>query len=173
MRDALRDKRDDVPAPPTPGFWTMTGRACTLRCCVCGQGKLFRRWITMVERCPRCGYLFERAEGQFIGAVGMNTIITFGVLLITLIVGFIVTSPDIPAVPLAAVGLGVGVIVPIIVFPFSKTTWTAIDLVMTPLQPGEAPWLLSGRPSTDEPAVAADADADADAVDPAGTPAGR
>jgi uncharacterized protein (DUF983 family) len=127
---------------------------------VCGSGNLFRRWITMVERCPRCGYLFERAEGQFIGAVGMNTVITFGVLLITLVVGFILTSPDIPAVPLAAVGLGIGIFFPILLFPFSKTTWTALDLAMTPLLPGEAPWLLSGPPSTD---AAADADSAAEA----------
>jgi uncharacterized protein (DUF983 family) len=148
MRDALRDRRDDIPAPPTPGFWTMTRRACTLRCCVCGSGKLFRHWTRMVERCPRCGYLFERADGQFIGAVGMNTIITFGLLLITLVVGFVVTSPDIAVMPLVVVALGVGVFVPVIVFPFSKTTWTAIDLMMTPLEPGEAPWLVSGPPAT-------------------------
>lgn len=153
MRDALRDRRDDVPAPPTPGFWKMTGRACTLRCCVCGSGNLFRRWTQMVERCPRCGYLFERAEGQFIGAVGMNTIITFGVLLITLVIGFIVTADDIAVVPLVLIALAVGVIVPVIIFPFSKTTWTAIDLMMTPLEPGEAPWLASGppAPTTDLP----------------------
>ena len=101
----------------------------------------------MVERCPRCGYLFERSEGQFIGAVGMNTVITFALLFIVLVVGFILTAPDTPAVPLALVGLGVAVIAPIILYPFSKTTWTAIDLAMTPLEPGEAPLLTRGAPA--------------------------
>ena len=101
----------------------------------------------MVERCPSCGYLFERAEGQFIGAVGMNTIITFGLLLVVLVVGFITTSPNTPAAELAIIGVAVSVIAPIVLSPFSKTTWTAIDLAMTPLEPGEAP-LLSARLAT-------------------------
>ena len=125
----------------------MVGRACTRRCCVCGGGKLFRRWTQMVERCPSCGYLFERAEGQFIGAVGMNTIITFGLLLVVLVVGFITTSPNTPAAELAIIGVAVSVIAPIALYPFSKTTWTAVDLAMTPLEPGEAP-LLSARIAT-------------------------
>ena len=97
----------------------------------------------MVERCPGCGYLFERSEGQFIGAVGVNTTITFAILLVVLVAGFIVTAPDIAAVPLALIGLGIAVIAPIILYPFSKTTWTAIDLAMTPLEPGEAALLAA------------------------------
>jgi hypothetical protein len=95
----------------------------------------------MAERCPRCGFLFERTEGQFIGAVGMNTIVTFGALLITLVVGFVITSPDIAVVPVLAAGLAVAALLPVIFYPFSKTTWIAIDLAMTPLEPGEAPRL--------------------------------
>ena len=146
-RDSVRDRESGVPAAPTPGILVMVGRACTRRCCVCGSGKLFRRWTQMVERCPSCGYLFERAEGQFIGAVGMNTIITFGLLLVVLVVGFITTSPNTPATELAIIGVAVSVIAPIVLYPFSKTIWTAIDLAMTPLEPGEAP-LLSARFAT-------------------------
>lgn len=140
-RDALRDRTEGVTAPPTPGIGTMVWRACRLKCCVCGQGRLFQHWTKIVERCPRCGYLFERAEGQYIGAVGMNTVITFGLLLVTLVVGFVTTAPHTPAVTLSLVGLGVAVVFPVIFYPFSKTTWTAIDLAMTPLEPGEAPTL--------------------------------
>ena len=142
-RDALRDRTEGVPAPPTPGIGTMVWRACRLQCCVCGQGRLFRHWTKLVDRCPRCGYLFERAEGQYIGAVGMNTVLTFGLLLVTLVVGFVATSPHTPAVALSLVGLGVAVVFPVIFYPFSKTTWTAIDLAMTPLEPGEAPTLAA------------------------------
>jgi uncharacterized protein (DUF983 family) len=126
----------------------MMGRALLLRCPVCGSGGLFRRWTHMVERCPRCGFLFERTEGQFIGAVGMNTIVTFGALLITLVVGFVVTSPDIAVVPLLAAGLAVAALLPVVFYPFSKTTWTAIDLAMSPLEPGEAPRLAGSTELT-------------------------
>lgn len=98
----------------------------------------------MVERCPRCGFLFERSEGQFIGAIGINTIVTFGALLVALVVGFIVTAPDIAVVPLLVIGLAVAALLPVAFYPFSKTIWTAIDLAMSPLEPGEAPRLGSG-----------------------------
>jgi uncharacterized protein (DUF983 family) len=157
VHDSLRDRADGVPAPPTPGFLLMLRRALALRCSVCGSGGLFRRWTHMVERCPRCGFLFERTEGQFIGAVGMNTIVTFGALLITLVIGFVVTSPDIAVVPVLVAGLAVAGLLPLIFYPFSKTTWIAIDLAMTPLEPGEAPRLagtsqLPGRGGAEGPA---------------------
>ena len=99
----------------------------------------------MVERCPNCGFLFERTEGQFIGAVGINTIVTFGALLITLVVGFIVTSPDIAVVPLLVAGLAIAAVLPVFFYPYSKTIWTAVDLSMSPLEPGEAS-RLAGTP---------------------------
>ncbi len=154
VRDALRDAGTGMTAPDTPGFWRMVGRACTRRCCVCGSGHLFRRWTRMVARCPGCGYLFEREDGQFIGAVGMNTVITFGLLLVVLVSGFIATSPDTPAVPLALIGVGIAVIAPVVIYPFSKTTWTAIDLAMTPLEPGEAPLLTTMEAVAPAPAAA-------------------
>jgi uncharacterized protein (DUF983 family) len=144
MRDSLRDRREGVTAPPTPPFPRMLLRAGRLHCCVCGSGGLFTHWTRMVERCPRCRFLFERGEGQFIGAVGINTIVTFGALLVTLVVGFIVTAPDIATVPLLAIGLAIAAVLPIAFYPFSKTVWTAIDLAMTPLEPGEAPGLGAG-----------------------------
>lgn len=155
VRDALRDRTEGAVAPPTPGFGTMVWRACRLKCCVCGQGRLFRHWTKLVDRCPQCGYLFERAEGQYIGAVGMNTIITFGLLLIALVVGFITTSPHTPAVALSLVGLAIAVVFPILFYPFSKTTWTAIDLAMTPLEPGEAPALAARLAAEADAATAA------------------
>lgn len=125
----------------TPSFGALFGRAILLRCPVCGQGRLFRRWVKMVDRCPRCGFRFERREGQFIGAVGVNTIAVFGLLLIALVVGFIATAPDIAVGPLLVVGLVIALLGPVVFYPFSKTLWTAIDLVMSPLEEEEAPGL--------------------------------
>ena len=48
-----------------------------MACGVCGRRGLFRRWVHMEEQCPRCGLTFEREEGAFVGAVGINTIISF------------------------------------------------------------------------------------------------
>ena len=53
--------------------------------------------------------------------------------------------PDIAVVPLLVAGLAVAAVLPVFFYPFSKTTWTAVDLAMTPLEPGEAP-RLAGTP---------------------------
>lgn len=115
----------------------LLGRGLLKRCPVCGQGHLFRRWFRMLERCPRCGLRFERIEGHWSGDLGINTIVSFGALFVTLIVGFALTYPDVPGLALFLSAVGVAAIVPLLFFPFSKTIWLAIDLVMRPLEPDE------------------------------------
>ena len=72
-----------------------------------------------------------------LGAITINTILTFGAILVVLVVGMIVTYPDIAVVPIVAGCLVVAVLVPIMAFPFTYTIWGAIDLAMHPLQPAE------------------------------------
>jgi uncharacterized protein (DUF983 family) len=115
----------------------MVLRAAVRHCPVCGSGHLFRRWFTMVERCPRCGLKFERIEGHWTGDLGINTIVSFGALLVTLLVGTFATYPDVPAVPLFVAALLVAGLTPVAFFPFSKTLWLALALAMRPLEPGE------------------------------------
>jgi uncharacterized protein (DUF983 family) len=132
--DAVHTARKPDGAPSRARMFL---RGCLKHCPVCGQGHLFRRWFRMIERCPRCGLRFQRIEGHWSGDLGINTIVSFGALFVTLIVGFAVTYPDVPGVPLFACAVGVGLIVPVLFFPFSKTVWLAIDLMMRPLEPGE------------------------------------
>lgn len=91
----------------------------------------------MAARCPRCGMCFEREEGFFLGAFVVN----FGVMLISLAVfigvGVAQTLPHPSAIGLAAGGMAVGTIIPIFFYPFSRTVWSAIDLLMKPLEPAE------------------------------------
>jgi uncharacterized protein (DUF983 family) len=117
----------------------MLGRGLVKHCPVCGQGQLFRRWFRMVERCPRCGLRFQRIEGHWTGDLGINTIVSFGALFVTLIVGIVLTYPDIPGVLLFVVAVGVALFVPLVFYPFSKTIWVALDLMMRPLEPDELP----------------------------------
>ncbi len=124
----------------TPSFADQVrilGRGATLACGVCGQRGLFRRWVHMTETCPRCGLKFEREEGSFVGAVGINTIMTFGLLLIGMVTFFIVTYPDVPAGPWVFAAALAFAPVPILLYPFSKTLWLAFELVMRPVTPDE------------------------------------
>ena len=112
-------------------------RGLVRRCPRCGGGKLFTSWLKMKPRCPRCGMRFEREEGFFLGAYVVN----FGVMILALAafiaVGVAVTLPDPPPGKLALGGMAIGVLVPIAFYPMSRTVWSAIDLIMKPLEPPE------------------------------------
>lgn len=104
---------------------------------MCGQGRLFDRWFTMVEDCPQCGLHFERVDGHWVGAIGINTIVVLAAMLLVMLVGFVTTYPDPPAGLLAGISAAVAVALPLVFYPTSKTLWTAIDLRMRPVQPDE------------------------------------
>jgi len=93
--------------------------------------------MEIAERCPTCDLRFERIEGHWIGAIGINTMVSFTVLFAVLALGFILTVPDVPTLELSLTGIAVAAVFPILFHPISKTFWTAIDLAMRPLTPGE------------------------------------
>lgn len=123
---------------PTPRNGVLIWRGLTRACPACGQRGLTRRVIELRPECPRCGFVFERQSGHFVGAVGMSTIITFGMILISILVGLWVLWPDVDFVRLAAPPLVIAVLMPLLMHPTFKTLWASIDMMMTPLRPGEA-----------------------------------
>ena len=90
----------------------------------------------MQERCPRCDFRLERIEGHWLGALGINTIVTFSAVLIAVVVGFLATYPG-PLAPAVVAVVATAVVVPLAFFPVSKTLWSAIDLAMRPLEPDD------------------------------------
>lgn len=116
----------------------MMVRGLVHRCPVCGSSGIIRRWFSMQRRCPRCDLHFERQPGSFVGGVGLNTIVAFGALLITLVIAFIVTDADRTAAQVLIPTLIVGLAAPLAFFGSSKLVWVAIELLMLPLRPGEA-----------------------------------
>ena len=84
----------------------------------------------MVERCPKCNLRFERIEGHWVGAVGVNTIFSFALLFLGLAIFFFVTYPDIPMGGWVFVFAGGYGFVPLLFYPSSKTLWTAIDILI-------------------------------------------
>lgn len=122
------------------GALRILARGTTKRCPVCGERDIFEGWFSLRKSCPRCWFVFERQEGQFIGAVGVNTSITFGALTLVMVLGFVLTAPDFNAALILGSCLAVATLLPLIFFPVSKTLWAAIDLLLIPLEPGEAPF---------------------------------
>ena len=84
----------------------------------------------MAEACPRCGLPLGQEEGAFLGAMALNYGVA-GVLFLTiLIVWTAATAPDIPVGPMLVVSLGVTAASILLFYPFSKTLWGAVDLLL-------------------------------------------
>jgi uncharacterized protein (DUF983 family) len=130
---------DAAPGPDVPATGTMLGRAVRLACPLCGHRPFFRRWFAMDERCSRCGLRFERVVGQWFGSLALNTIVSFGALLVVVLGSFLASWPDAPPVAALVAGLAVALLLPLAFFPWSRTLWLAFDLRIRPLEPGEAP----------------------------------
>ena len=104
------------------------GAMVRMRCPRCLRGKLFRGLFDMWEHCPQCGFVFEREEGYFTGAMYASTLITlplvfgiFGILWLfssrTLLAAevllLVTTLLTLPLIPL--------------VFRYSRTLWLHFD----------------------------------------------
>ncbi len=81
----------------------------------------------MRSACPRCGLRFEHEPGYFVGAMAVNFAIVAIAFVAVLVVAMILTVPDVPVGTVLAVTVPIVTIGPIIVYPFSKTLWVAID----------------------------------------------
>jgi uncharacterized protein (DUF983 family) len=123
------------PAPLTvPRLLT---RGCLRRCPLCGGGNLFRTWFTIKDRCPRCDFRLERIEGHWLGALGLNSIVSLGAVLVAVIAVFAATYGDESPVVALTIVVAVALVVPLAFYPVSKTLWSAIDLAMRPLEPDD------------------------------------
>ncbi len=64
------------------------------------------------------------------GALTANIILTFGCLLLTVLVLVVATAPDVPVLTVMVAGGAIGLLGPAIFYPVSFTLWQAIDLWM-------------------------------------------
>src|SRR4051812_22118811 len=129
MTDAVTPGADEVTLPP-PG--KMLARAIVRHCPRCGSGHVFRRWVLMAKRCPRCGYQFNREEGSSLGAYVINFAFTIGAVAIVLVFFIAKSASDesVAVAPWLIGGLIVALAVPAFFYPISWMIWTAIDLML-------------------------------------------
>ena len=108
------------------------GRALLLRCPVCGQPEVCRRWLHLAEVCPGCGHRFERQEGYWIGAVAINTVATLGLFVVVFVAVMVSTWPGVPWTVLTVGGAALNLVFPIAFYPLSKTLWVALETTIHP-----------------------------------------
>jgi hypothetical protein len=84
----------------------------------------------MVPRCPRCGLLFDRGEGFWLGTMAINLGVTELVFGATLVGVMLLTWPDVPWVALTVAAVLLNGLLPLLLYPFAKTTFLAVDVLM-------------------------------------------
>ncbi len=112
-------------------FLTMLERGFLLHCPVCGQGKLFRGFFKMNERCPICGLVYEREVGYFSSAMAINLIVSE--LLITAIVLPLAWNQQIPLLPILLWSSPLPFLLPILLYRHSRSFWLSFNHYFHPL----------------------------------------
>ena len=125
MSEGQPDDRPEIRRWKRPEYETLLARAMKLRCPRCGEGKLFRRFFSMHERCSGCGLKFERAPGYYLGSSYVN----YGLTAIALLIAYWIlhyrfgyTNQQL-AGPLA----GFCVVFPLLAFRHARAIWLAMD----------------------------------------------
>jgi len=120
----------DLPPGGWSRFWTLLKRALTRRCPQCGAKGIFKNYLELRETCPRCAYRFDREEGYFLGGYGLGVIFSGLIPLVLLIFAFVYTDWD--WVTLELIFIPMAILLPFLLFPFTRTLWMLIDLVLDP-----------------------------------------
>lgn len=119
---------------------TLLWRGTRRRCPRCGSKGIFSSWFKLRERCPTCGYRFEREEGFFTGVYLVNYSLVAVVIVFELFVFLLYANAqdgDPSFGPALVVGVATALGLPLLTYPFAKSTWAAIDLAARPLDPVE------------------------------------
>jgi uncharacterized protein (DUF983 family) len=122
----------------TPGIplGTALWRGLRLRCPVCGQGRLFRNWITMHPACEHCGLKYERAPGYFLGSIYFN----YGVTTVIVVAAFLVLffTEALSQQTTFFVLLAFSLLFPLWFFRYARSLWMAFDHYADPVSSGES-----------------------------------
>jgi len=125
-----RAARRNLPPSGWARLGTLLGRALRRRCPECEAKSIFSNWLTIKPECPNCGYVFERESGYFLGAYAVNLTVA-EIITVALLVGFLIKSRY-SWVTLELIFIPMGILLPLLFFPYSRMLWMAIDLYFTP-----------------------------------------
>ena len=96
-------------------------------------------WFSIRDACPACGLRFERDEENdyWLGAFTLNFIVTEVIFAAWLLVVLALTWADPPWRAILWGGVVQMIATPILLYPFSKALWLAIDLIFRPPTPAD------------------------------------
>jgi len=118
-----------VKTRPAVSRWDILVRGLLHRCPNCGGDTVFRGLFATNSRCARCGFLIEREEGFFLGAMALN----FAVGAFPLIIVFVLVFMEKISATLAmAIVVVWGALVPILFYRSSKSLWMMLVYLCIP-----------------------------------------
>jgi uncharacterized protein (DUF983 family) len=134
-KSAVPVRRDLWVLPATPGGRFRFALLCALtrRCPYCGNGGIFENYWVLRDHCPTCGVAFEREDGYFLGGYAFNLVIAeFLGLGLSLILIFMTGLRDADFTQQWIVIVALAVLFPVLLFPYSRGAWMALDLALHP-----------------------------------------
>ena len=105
-------------------------RAVRLRCPACGEGRLYKSLLDTHKGCSKCGMLFEREQGYFVGAVYVNVMVTLFLIVSTYLITMIV-APDYDS-GVQIVLFVMALAIPLSLFRHARSIWLALDYFIDP-----------------------------------------
>jgi uncharacterized protein (DUF983 family) len=119
---------------------TLLLRGFLLRCPRCGRRELFSGWFKPPDPCPGCGLTFNRDSDATVGWIIVNLGVTEIVFVALALAVVLTTWPNVPWTGLTVVVVAVNALLPVLLVPFSRTVWAAIELLMDRMDgPARAP----------------------------------
>ena len=108
-------------------------RALMLRCPNCGQASVFESAIKTKPVCTSCGYLIEREQGYFVGAIYFNVIVTESLIIAAFVISTLILGGFNPKIEIILLVLAV--VLPVLFFRHSRSLWVAFDYLISPPVP--------------------------------------
>ncbi len=123
-------------------------RGLRRRCARCGERDVWASFYELEDRCPTCGYLFVREDGYWVGAMTVLIVITELIFGVVFVAGMILTWPDVPWTAFLITGLVLNAAMPLLLYPWAKTTWVGLDLFFNPPSATEEAEAVTAREDT-------------------------
>jgi uncharacterized protein (DUF983 family) len=120
----------DLPRAGWPRLRRLLARGFRRQCPECGAGGIFSNWLTLARSCPRCAYVFEREHGYFLGAYAINLIVAEFLTVGVLVALLVWTALSWLALEAIVIPMAIGL--PLLFFPYARTLWMTLDLMLTP-----------------------------------------
>jgi uncharacterized protein (DUF983 family) len=101
-----------------------------LRCPRCLEGRVWRGFLDMDERCAVCGLVYEREPGYFTGAMVVSYVMavpTFGLIVIALLLAGVETAPAL------LIGGALYLVLAPFILRYSRIIWLHFDWLIDPI----------------------------------------